>query len=336
MDFRNVIVQEAGDILETETDAVSFANTDLTVVTQVSPGPNPPIWDEVFLWIFIKDCYHEHKWQKKLSKYLDREESSRTGFMWRLKGESKVSKIEHLRCICTADTYILKLKHLPVLNLMEKALLYWTYPWPMAYRHCCVTTDYAFLDKSTQAHHIGISASWLKEKYHYSFEGFWRMPTIARASQPGIDYVSPLSIFISDLLGDVFTYLFKLYSSTSYPSWISRQAYFFTFVRSQPQSVHFMSVLHRCFEWNYAMRADLLDISLYSNHVLIPDPYHGKSRRYRWDVCGQQCSTYRCIEAYWQIRPLWASGISQAPQAIWRAWHLSSCSQDKGIPVLME
>ena len=47
MDFSNVIVQEAGELVEGEAEAVAFTTGDATAAVPVSPRAKPPIWDEV-------------------------------------------------------------------------------------------------------------------------------------------------------------------------------------------------------------------------------------------------------------------------------------------------
>lgn len=47
MDFSNVIVQEATDLVEGESEAVAFTAGDASNVVPVSPRAKPPIWDEV-------------------------------------------------------------------------------------------------------------------------------------------------------------------------------------------------------------------------------------------------------------------------------------------------
>eukprot|EP00897_Mesotaenium_endlicherianum_P008893 jgi/Mesen1/8031/ME000427S07320 len=47
MDFSHVIVSDAADVLDTGAENVGFASNDASVVTPVSPRPNPPIWAEI-------------------------------------------------------------------------------------------------------------------------------------------------------------------------------------------------------------------------------------------------------------------------------------------------
>lgn len=47
MDFSNVIVQEAGELVEGEAEAIAFTTGDATAAVPVSPRAKPPIWDEV-------------------------------------------------------------------------------------------------------------------------------------------------------------------------------------------------------------------------------------------------------------------------------------------------
>lgn len=49
MDFSNVIVQDAGDIVEGDAEAVMITSGDASNVVPVSPRANPPIWEEVRL-----------------------------------------------------------------------------------------------------------------------------------------------------------------------------------------------------------------------------------------------------------------------------------------------
>ncbi|KAG0560445.1 hypothetical protein M758_10G176100 [Ceratodon purpureus] len=47
MDFSNVIVQEAGDIVEGEAEAVMLTSVDASNIVPITPRDNPPIWEEI-------------------------------------------------------------------------------------------------------------------------------------------------------------------------------------------------------------------------------------------------------------------------------------------------
>jgi len=47
MDFSNVVVHDASDMVESEIDMAPVANPDTSVVIPPSPNATPPIWDEV-------------------------------------------------------------------------------------------------------------------------------------------------------------------------------------------------------------------------------------------------------------------------------------------------
>ncbi|BBN04205.1 sucrose-phosphate synthase [Marchantia polymorpha subsp. ruderalis] len=46
MDFSNVVVQDAGDVVD-DVDSLAFSNSDGSVTTPVSPRSDPPIWSEI-------------------------------------------------------------------------------------------------------------------------------------------------------------------------------------------------------------------------------------------------------------------------------------------------